>query len=42
MERGGNDVLGPVLAMPTAVLTPPRADLHAEPAPDDVEVEEIR
>lgn len=44
MERGGNDVLGPVMAMPTAVLTPPKPELRAERAPDDVaeEVEEIR
>ena len=26
MERGGNDVLGPVMALPTAVLTPPKPD----------------
>ena len=37
MERGGNDVLGPVLALPTAALTAPRA----EPA-DAVAVEEVR
>ena len=44
MERGGHDVLGPVMAMPTAVLTPPKPELRAERAPDDVaeEVEEIR
>lgn len=44
MERGSNDVLGPVMAMPTAVLTPPKPELRAERAPDDVaeEVEEIR
>lgn len=41
MERGHNDALGPVLALPTAALTAPRADLRAEPA-DDVEVEEVR
>ena len=34
----------PVMAMPTAVLTPPKPELRAERAPDDVaeEVEEIR
>lgn len=42
MERGHNDALGPVLALPTAVLTPPRPDVVAQPAPDDVEVEEVR
>jgi HemY protein len=42
MERGGNDALGPVLALPTAALTPPRPDAVAYPAPDDVEVEEVR
>ncbi|MGQ0532098.1 MAG: heme biosynthesis protein HemY [Caulobacteraceae bacterium] len=42
MERGGSDVLGPVMAMPAAQLTPPKPELHAERAPDDVEVEEIR
>jgi HemY protein len=43
MERGGADALGPVLALPTARLTPPKPELRAEPAPDDqVEVEEIR
>jgi HemY protein len=42
MERGQNDALGPVLALPTAVLTPPKPDLTARPAPDDVEVEEVR
>jgi HemY protein len=41
MERGHNDALGPVLALPTAALTAPRPDLRAEPA-DDVEVEEVR
>jgi HemY protein len=40
MERGGNDALGPVLALPAAALTPPRAD-PIQP-PDDVEVEEVR
>lgn len=42
MERGHTDALGPVLALPTAALTPPKADLTAQPAPDDVEVEEVR
>jgi len=42
MERGHNDALGPVLALPTAVLTPPKPELRAEPVEDDVEVEEIR
>jgi hypothetical protein len=42
MERGHNDALGPVLALPTAVLTPPKPELRAEPVVDDVEVEEIR
>lgn len=41
MERGGVDALGPVLALPTAALTPPRADERAD-APDEVEVEEVR
>jgi HemY protein len=41
MERGGNDVLGPVMAMPTAVLTPPKPELRAERAPDDVDAEEV-
>ena len=41
MERGNNDALGPVLALPTAVLTAPRADATAHPV-DDVEVEEVR
>ena len=41
MERGGNDALGPVLALPTAVLTPPRSE-PVQTAPDDVEVEEVR
>ena len=42
MERGHNDALGPVLALPTAVLTPPKPELRAQPVEDDVEVEEIR
>lgn len=41
MERGGNDALGPVLALPAAALTPPRPEA-AQSAPDDVEVEEVR
>jgi HemY protein len=40
MERGANDALGPVLALPTAALTAPRAD--DETATDTVEVEEVR
>ncbi|HYD89765.1 MAG TPA: heme biosynthesis HemY N-terminal domain-containing protein [Vitreimonas sp.] len=43
MERGGVDALGPVLALPTAVLTPPRPDARVDMnAPDEVEVEEVR
>jgi HemY protein len=42
MERGHTDALGPVLALPTAALTPPKPDLTAQRAPDDVEVEEVR
>jgi len=43
MERGGVDALGPVLALPTAVLTPPRSDVRAAIVePDEVEVEEVR
>ncbi len=38
MERGANDALGPVLALPTAALSPPRA----APVTDHVEVEEVR
>ncbi len=41
MERGGNDALGPVLALPAAALTAPRTDA-VQTAPDDVEVEEVR
>lgn len=41
MERGGNDALGPVLALPAAALTPPRPEA-TQSAPDDVEVEEVR
>ncbi|WP_395647057.1 heme biosynthesis protein HemY [Terricaulis sp.] len=41
MERGQNDALGPVLALPTAALTPPRGDTTMPPA-DHVEVEEVR
>jgi len=43
MERGGNDALGPVLALPTAVLTPPQSASHPDTdLPDEVEVEEVR
>ncbi len=43
MERGQHDALGPVLALPTAVLTPPREEAAAEAdMADDVEVEEVR
>ena len=38
MERGANDALGPVLALPTAALSPPRS----APVTDHVEVEEVR
>lgn len=41
MERGGNDALGPVLALPTAALSAPPSR-PPEPAADDVEVEEVR
>lgn len=41
MERGQNDALGPVLALPTAALTAPTPDAAAQPI-DDVEVEEVR
>jgi len=41
MERGANDALGPVLALPTAALTPPRMVEPLTPI-DDVEVEEVR
>jgi HemY protein len=40
MERGGNDALGPVLALPPAALSPPRAGNAT--AADEVEVEEVR
>jgi HemY protein len=40
MERGHADALGPVLALPTAALTPPRRD-DAEPVSEAVEVEEV-
>ena len=40
MERGHADALGPVLALPTAALTPPRRD-EAEPVTQAVEVEEV-
>jgi HemY protein len=42
MERGQHDALGPVLALPTAVLTAPRVETPAPHAADDVEVEEVR
>jgi HemY protein len=42
LERGHNDALGPVLALPTAVLTPPKPEMRAEPVPEEVEVEEMR
>jgi HemY protein len=44
MERGGNDVLGPVMAMPAAQLAAPKPEARAERMPDDdgVEVEELR
>ncbi len=42
MEQGRHDALGPVLALPTAALTPPRGEPDAQSAPDDVEVEEVR
>jgi HemY protein len=38
MERGANDALGPVLALPTAALSPPKNP----PVTDHVEVEEVR
>lgn len=41
MERGQVDALGPVLALPTAALTPPRPDAVAQRTDDDVEVEEV-
>ncbi|MGE0742191.1 MAG: heme biosynthesis protein HemY [Hyphomonadaceae bacterium] len=40
LERGANDALGPVLALPTKALTPPKPETAS--APDDVEVEEVR
>jgi HemY protein len=40
MERGHADALGPVLALPTAALTPPRRD-DAEQVAEAVEVEEV-
>ena len=43
MERGGNDALGPVLALPTAVLTAPQTGArHDADLPDEVEIEEVR
>ena len=41
MERGHSDALGPVLALPTAALTPPQRD-EAEPLAQAVEIEEVR
>jgi hypothetical protein len=41
MERGQTDALGPVLALPTAALTPPRVETTATTA-DEVEVEDVR
>jgi HemY protein len=41
MERGHADALGPVLALPTAALTPPQHD-EPEPVSEAVEVEEVR
>lgn len=40
MERGHPDALGPVLALPTAALTPPKRE-DAEPVAQAVEVEEV-
>jgi HemY protein len=46
MERGANDALGPVLALPAAALTPPKIEpatgptLQAQPA-EDANVEEV-
>lgn len=42
MERGHADALGPVLALPTAALTPPQHDEDDEPVTEAVEVEEVR
>jgi len=42
MERGHADALGPVLALPTAALTPPRREEEPEPVTEAVEVEEVR
>jgi HemY protein len=47
MERGANDALGPVLALPAAALTPPKIEpptgptLQAQPA-EDADIEEVR
>jgi HemY protein len=41
MERGGNDALGPVLALPPAAVSLPPSRPQ-EPTVDDVEVEEVR
>jgi hypothetical protein len=40
MERGHSDALGPVLALPTAALTPPQRE-DQEPVSQAVEVEEV-
>jgi HemY protein len=40
LERGHADALGPVLALPTAALTPPRRE-EPEPVAQAVEVEEV-
>lgn len=42
MERGQNDALGPVLALPTAALTPPKPDTRITTPVDEIEVEEVR
>jgi HemY protein len=39
MERGQMDALGPVLALPTAALTPPRVETTVA---DEIEVEDVR
>ena len=44
MERGHNDALGPVLALPTAQLTAPTQapETRSEPPAEEVEVEDVR
>lgn len=42
LERGANDALGPVLALPTAALNAPQLHASPETTADDVEVEEVR